>query len=343
MPGPRVVVIGAGVVGAALADELTARGWDDITVVDQGACRRPAARPRTRPGWCSRPTASKTMTELARYTVEKLGAPSTDLLPAGRRAGGRHHPRPRLAELHRRHGWLTSWGVEARPARRRRDVRSSYPLLDPDVVLGGLYTPTDGLAKAVRAVDAQRRRAAARGVTAADRGTRCSTSRVEDGRVTGVVTDQGELPADIVVCCAGIWGPKVAGDGRDDAAADPAGAPARLDRAACPALAGQTREAVRPILRHQDADLYYRERFDTLGIGYYGHRPMPVDADDIGRVDRRRGHAVGAGVHRGGLRRGLAADPGRCCRRPADAKVERGHQRPVLLHHRQHAAARRVP
>lgn len=48
-----------------------------------------------------------------------------------------------------------------------------------------------------------------------------------------------------------------------------------------PALAGQTEEAVRPILRHQDADLYYRDRFDTIGIGYYGHRPMPISADDI--------------------------------------------------------------
>jgi glycine cleavage system aminomethyltransferase T len=52
-----------------------------------------------------------------------------------------------------------------------------------------------------------------------------------------------------------------------------------------PALAGQTEEAVRPILRHQDADLYYRDRFDGLGIGYYGHRPMPVSADDILSVD----------------------------------------------------------
>lgn len=52
-----------------------------------------------------------------------------------------------------------------------------------------------------------------------------------------------------------------------------------------PALAGQDREAVRPILRHQDGDLYYRDRFDRLGIGYYGHRPMPVDVDDILSVD----------------------------------------------------------
>lgn len=33
---PRVVVIGAGIVGCSLADELTARGWTDVTVLEQG-------------------------------------------------------------------------------------------------------------------------------------------------------------------------------------------------------------------------------------------------------------------------------------------------------------------
>ncbi len=42
---------------------------------------------------------------------------------------------------------------------------------------------------------------------------------------------------------------------------------------------------MRPILRHQDADLYYRDGFDGIGIGYYGHRPMPISADDILSVD----------------------------------------------------------
>ena len=33
---PRVVVIGAGIVGTSMADELTARGVTDVTVVDRG-------------------------------------------------------------------------------------------------------------------------------------------------------------------------------------------------------------------------------------------------------------------------------------------------------------------
>ncbi len=33
---PSVVIIGGGIVGASLADEITARGWTDVTVVDGG-------------------------------------------------------------------------------------------------------------------------------------------------------------------------------------------------------------------------------------------------------------------------------------------------------------------
>ncbi|MEJ7706591.1 MAG: FAD-dependent oxidoreductase [Nocardioidaceae bacterium] len=55
----RVVVIGAGVVGAAVADELTARGWTDVTVLDQGPSGRPAVRAHTRLDSCSRPTAPR--------------------------------------------------------------------------------------------------------------------------------------------------------------------------------------------------------------------------------------------------------------------------------------------
>src|SRR3712207_1948107 len=36
-----------------------------------------------------------------------------------------------------------------------------------------------------------------------------------------------------------------------------------------------------PILRHQDADLYFREHVDRIGIGSYAHRPMPVRLDEL--------------------------------------------------------------
>ncbi|HEX8870990.1 MAG TPA: FAD-dependent oxidoreductase, partial [Lentzea sp.] len=39
--------------------------------------------------------------------------------------------------------------------------------------------------------------------------------------------------------------------------------------------------ARQPILRHQEADLYFRAHGQALGIGAYGHRPMPIAAKDI--------------------------------------------------------------
>ncbi|WP_405662534.1 FAD-dependent oxidoreductase [Streptomyces sp. NBC_00079] len=284
MAGPRVVIIGAGVVGAALADEISARGWTEVTVVDQGPLPATGGSSSHAPGLVFQTNSSKTMTELARYTVEKLCSLDVDGKPCFLQVGGLEVATTpeRLAELRRRHGWITAWGIEARLLTTDECVEQ-HPLVNRDRVLGGLLIPTDGLAKAVLAVEAQIRRATDRGVRVLPRHEVLDVLKA-DGEVTGVLTDQGEIPADIVVCCAGIWGPKIARMAGMNLPLTPL-AHQLAWTGPVPALAGQTEEAVRPILRHQDADLYYRDRFDGIGIGYYGHRPMPTTADEILSVD----------------------------------------------------------
>lgn len=284
MAGPRVVIIGAGVVGAALADEISARGWTEVTVVDQGPLPATGGSSSHAPGLVFQTNSSKTMTELARYTVEKFCSLDVDGKPCFLQVGGLEVATTpeRLTELRRRHGWITAWGIESRLLTADECVER-HPLVDRDKVLGGLLVPTDGLAKAVLAVEAQIRRATERGVTFLARHEVLDVLRA-DGEVTGVRTDQGELPADIVVCCAGIWGPKIARMVGMNLPLTPL-AHQLAWTGPIPALAGQTEEAIRPILRHQDADLYYRDRFDGIGIGYYGHRPMPITADEILSVD----------------------------------------------------------
>jgi glycine cleavage system aminomethyltransferase T/glycine/D-amino acid oxidase-like deaminating enzyme len=285
MSGPRVVVIGAGVVGAALADELAMRGWDDVTVVDQGALPSPGGSSSHAPGLVFQTNGSKAMSELARYTVEKLSGLDLGGEPCYLPVGGLEVATTddRLTELHRRHGWATSWGLDARvlpPA----ECLELYPLLDPDLVLGGLYLPTDGVAKAVRAVVAQLRRAQARGVRVLENHEVLDVLTA-GGRVTGVRTEQGDLPADVVVCCAGIWGPRVAGMVGMDLPLTPL-AHQLAWTTPVPAMAGLDSEIIRPIVRHQGADLYFRDHFDQVAVGFYGHRPMPVDAEEIGRPSR---------------------------------------------------------
>ncbi len=277
MVGPRVVVIGAGVVGAALADELSELGWTEITVLDQGALPVPGGSSSHAPGLVFQTNGAKVMSELARYTVEKLVA-----LDCFDQVGSLEVATTpeRLAELRRRYGWATAWGIPAELLSAAETV-ARHDLLDPAVVLGSLWVPTDGLARALDAVTAQLARAGARGVVVRDR-TEVTGFRVEGGAVRAVVTDQGELPADIVVCCAGIWGPKVGALAGVTIPLTPL-AHQLAWTGPLPALRGAT-GPVRPILRHQDADLYFRERGDRLAIGYYGHDPMPLSANEIAPV-----------------------------------------------------------
>ncbi|MGS0686246.1 GcvT family protein [Nakamurella sp. GG22] len=276
---PHVVIIGAGIVGANLADELTGRGWDRVTVVDQGPLPLTGGSTSHAPGLVFQTNASKTMTELATYTVDKLKSIDVDGAWCFNQVGGLEIATTpeRLADLHRRQGWATSWGVQAQVIDADECVRL-HPLVDREQILGGLHIPTDGLAKATRAVVALTHRAQSRG--AVFRGnTRVIGIEHTGGRVTGVRTDEGVISADIVVSCAGFWGVEL---GEMVGMAVPLLPLAHqfVWTGQVPDLVGRNtelQEAGLPILRHQDQDLYYRERVDCLGIGSYAHRPMPVD------------------------------------------------------------------
>ena len=91
---PKVVVIGAGIVGTSLADELTVRGWTDVTVLDRGPLFATGGSTSHAPGLVFQTNPSKTMSAFARYTVEKFGAlehPDGWAFNPGRRPRGRHH------------------------------------------------------------------------------------------------------------------------------------------------------------------------------------------------------------------------------------------------------------
>jgi glycine cleavage system aminomethyltransferase T/glycine/D-amino acid oxidase-like deaminating enzyme len=284
MSTPRVVVIGAGVVGAAVADELTVRGWTDVTVIDRGEVPMPGGSSSHAPGLVFQTNPSKTMAGFASYTVAKLSE-----LDCFNQVGGLEVATTptRLTDLSRRHGWASSWGIESRLL-DPEECAALHPLLPAESVLGGFHTPTDGLAAAPRAVAAQLARAVDRGARVLG-GTRVLDIATAHGRVTGVVTDRagdsvvGEravVPADIVVSATGFWGPRTgAMVGLTIPLLPMAHQYARTGPLA--ELAGRP-DASAPILRHQDADLYFREHGDRIGVGSYAHDPMPADLDALG-------------------------------------------------------------
>lgn len=206
---PRVVIIGAGIVGCSLADELTARGWTDVTVLEQGPLPAPGGSTSHAPGLVFQTSPSKTLTAFARYTVEKFNSLQVDGVSCFNPVGGLELATTpeRLADLHRKAGYAASWGVRGEIVSAAR-CKELWPLIDQSAVLGGFHTPDDGLARAVLAARAQMERATEKGARFLDRYTVTGIEQ-EDGKVTAVVTDRGTFPADHVVSAAGFWGPVI--------------------------------------------------------------------------------------------------------------------------------------
>lgn len=280
---PRVVIIGAGIVGCSLADELTGRGWTDVTVVEQGPLFTTGGSSSHAPGLVFRTNTSRTLTELGDYTVRKFSELALDGTPCFRPVGGLElaTTQERHDDLRRKSGLATSWGIRSELL-SADDCTELWPTVDGEQILGGLYTPDDGLATALRAGEAQARRASERGAMFLAHHTVLDIER-RDGRVSAVVTDHGAVPADIVVSAAGFWGPTIGRMVDVDIPLLPM-AHQYAKTTQLPELVGlndEHTEARRPILRHQDADLYFREHGDRLGIGSYAHRPMPVELDDL--------------------------------------------------------------
>jgi glycine cleavage system aminomethyltransferase T/glycine/D-amino acid oxidase-like deaminating enzyme len=158
-----------------------------------------------------------------------------------------------------------------------------HPLLDPDRLVGGFHIPSDGIARPLRAAEAQARLAQERGARFLA-GQKVTEIEQSGGRVTGVSTETDHFPADVVLSCAGMWGP-VLGDLVDLVVPLVPMAHQYARTTPLPALAGRNTAALEaglPILRHQGADLYFREHVDRLGVGAYGHDPMPLAPQDVG-------------------------------------------------------------
>ncbi|MCW7983809.1 sarcosine dehydrogenase [Streptomyces platensis subsp. clarensis] len=283
----RVVVIGAGIVGCSLADELTARGWTEVTVLEQGPLPAPGGSTSHAPGLVFQTGPSKTMTEFAAYTVQKFRSLDVDGLPCFNPVGGLEiaTTEARWADLHRKAGLAASWGVRGELLSPQQ-CKELWPMLDETALYGGFHTPDDGLARAVLACRAQIARAESRGARFLERHTVTGIER-EDGRVTGVTTDRGTFPADHVVSAAGFWGPVIGAMAGVDVPLLPL-AHQYATTEPLPEMAGVNdprTEASKPILRFQDRDLYFREHTDRIGIGSYAHRPMPVDPFTVAAFD----------------------------------------------------------
>ncbi|MCH8571935.1 FAD-dependent oxidoreductase [Nesterenkonia sp. AY15] len=306
--GPRVVIVGLGVVGAAVADELVLRGWTDVTVVEQGPLFETGGSSSHAPGFVFQTSPNRAMTQLAQRTLRKLDGLSVNGEWVSKRVGGIElaTTEERLRELRRRQGFAQSWGVPAQLIPPEQ-IAALWPGLDTTGLLGGLHTPTDAVVKGVRAVEFQARRAEAGGATLLP-WTRVSAVNTSGSQVTGVqicpvdvegsgVDTSETLPADVVLLCAGLWGPGMA---RDQLGLELPMLPVEHGFGfSLPVSTGvdAATEVVKPMLRHQDCAMYLREWGDRIAVGAYEHRPLPVTPDQIAAAEDFARTGIHPAVH----------------------------------------------
>ncbi|MEX0991730.1 MAG: FAD-dependent oxidoreductase [Actinomycetota bacterium] len=276
----RIVVIGAGIVGAATAAHLAELGERDVLLLERD--RVASGTSWHAAGLLARMRGSHALTELSSYGVEVYrGLEARTGLPLAFNENGSLT----LARQPGRVDELKSMGVMA----RHHDVEAHlltpdalagvHPLVSADGVLAALHQPGDAMINPGWGAAAMVKWASDAGVSVRE-GARITGLKVDDvagmPRVTGVTTEQGDVEAEVVVLCAGIWTRELAAS---------VGALVPLYAAEhVHVTTGPVRGAVpsMPLIRDLDGYLYVRHHQGCLVVGAFEPDGKPRAMDTIG-------------------------------------------------------------
>lgn len=201
----QVVVVGGGIVGASVAYHLTRRGITDVVVLEQGTLT--CGTTWHAAGLVSQLKSTHSLTKLATYSARLF----EELEDETGQATGYRTPgsisvadnEERWEEILRGATMAEGVGVETRVI-DMDEVVERWPLIRTDDLVGALYIPRDGQTSPVDTTMALAKGAKARGATVIEN-VAVTELKAANGRVTGVVTEQGEIEAEIVVLATGMW------------------------------------------------------------------------------------------------------------------------------------------
>src|SRR5688572_25918462 len=271
----RVVVIGGGIVGCSVAYHLTRLGWRDVVLLE----RRDLSCGTTwhAAGLVGQLRSSHNLTRLARYGAvlyERLEA-ETGQATGFRRCGSISVARTaeRLIELKRGALMARCFGVEVEPI-SPAEAGKRWPLMRTDDLAGAVWIPGDGRTNPIDTTLALARGARSGGATIVENVTVTGVRRT-GGSASGVRTDHGDIAADVVVNCAGMWGREV---GQMAGVSVPLHAAEHFYIVTEP-LAGVSRDL--PVLRDTDGYVYVREEVGGLLMGGFEPAAKPWGMDGI--------------------------------------------------------------
>ena len=279
----RAVVIGAGIVGNSVAYHLTRLGWDGVLLLDKGPLPNPGGSTGHASNFIFTVDHSREITDLTLDSVRQYKE-----MGVFTQSGGFEVARTeeRMEELRRRMSSAKAWGIEAElvdPA----FVVEKVPFLDPDQIIGAFWTPGVGVVDSLRAGTIMREKALASGALTVVPNVEVEDLGVEDGRITKVVTDQGDIAAEYVVIACGVWSPKIGDMAGVKIALTPA-VHQMISVGPCPQLAEREGEISFPIVRDMDTLCYERQHGADMEVGSYAHRAILHEPEEIPSLDQAK-------------------------------------------------------
>src|SRR4051812_6786222 len=271
----RAVVVGGGVIGCSVLYHLAKEGWTDCVLLEQYQLTHGSTWHSA--GLVGQLRSSISLTRMMQYSVG-LYAELKELTgndPGWHQLGGLRlaSSQPRLEEIRRQAAWAKTFGLPMEIV-SAEEAQERFPPMSTDGVLAAAFIPDDGyldpsqltfsLADAARRLGAQiETRVRVTGIT------------TNDGRVTGIETDQGAIECEVVVNAAGMYAPQVAQLAGVDLPIIPYGHQYLITEPFEPAL-----EPL-PTLRDPDNLIYFRTEVGGLVMGGYERKPAPWALEGI--------------------------------------------------------------
>ena len=264
-----VVIVGGGIVGCSVAYHLVRRGCTDVVLLERkqltcGTTWHAA-------GLVGQLRATHNLTRLAQYTtglyesLEKETGQATGFRQTGSISVAR--TAERFEELKRGASMASCFGLEVR-VMPPGEIAELWPLARTDDIVGAVFLPRDGQTNPVDTTQALAKGARQRGARIFE-DTKVDKVLVEGARAVGVRTALGDIRADVVVNCAGMWARELAAQ---------AGVTLPLHAAehfyiVTEPIAGLTNKL--PVLRDTDGCAYFKEDAGKLLVGWFEPRGKP--------------------------------------------------------------------
>ena len=201
----HVVIIGGGVIGTSVAYHLTKLGFTEVLLLEQGQLS--CGTTWHAAGLVGQLRASESATRLVQYSTQLYAEleRETGLSAGYKQCGGVTvaHTEDRMIQLRRTAANAAAFNMRCELLTGEQALEH-YPVMRVDDLVGAIWLPGDGKANPTDLTFALAKGARMRGARIIEK-TRVLDILTQDGRVSGVRTDAGDIEAEIVVNCAGQW------------------------------------------------------------------------------------------------------------------------------------------